>query len=631
MPDTKTVAGPRSEIVRENAQRCERPSTLERRVVVFGVCVLLSFPFAAMASAVLGVPDTWGALSVAAMVGGMAVLLIGMEMMSDSLKRIAAGKLADLLEKVSKHRVVALLVGAMVTAAIQSSTATTVILVSLVEAQIMSFAQTIPLILGANIGSTVAAQILAFKVTDYALLLIGLGFLVRVVVRKRVIKAVGEALLGLGIAFFGLGILSAAMSPLRSMPQIQEIIRSVENVPLGILVGMVFTGLVHSSAATMGILLSFASQGLISLEGSIPIILGANIGTCFTAALASAEGSRETKRVAAVHTLFNVGGTLLVMVWVPGFAELVERVSPKAPEELDAAAKLAMTVPRQVANAHTIFNVAAALFFLPFTTLAAALTRRIIPEAAGARVYHLDRNLLTSFSGSPELALRESLGAIRVAVDITRDVLTAGMAVVTRGEVPDPDEVRKVRQPLVALRRDVNEYLNALSGLELDHKQSAQATGQALVATELDHIAQVVITVVEAIQDDPSNFSEEGRKELTDYYERTMTLYDKATTAFLSGSSEASTEAGNYKRELKTIEDEYRRNHIARMRSQVKESVETDAAHMDLLDALRQVNTYSGRIARVLLADGESESERATQRPSTPPTSASPKQSARVV
>jgi len=545
--------------------------------------------------------------------------------MSESLKHLAAGKLADLLEKVAQHRVVALFIGAVVTAAIQSSTATTVILVSLVEAQMMSFVQTIPIIMGANIGSTVSAQILAFKVTDYALLLIGVGYLLRVVVHKRLGRTIGETLLGLGMAFFGLGILSAAMSPLRAIPEIQTIIRSVENVPLGILVGMVFTALVHSSAATMGILLSFATQGLITLQGSIPIILGANIGTCFTAVLASLEGSRETKRVAVVHTLFNVMGTVLVVFWIPGFALLVERISPRAPLGVDATTALAMTVPRQIANAHTLFNVVASLFFLPFTSLFAAMTRRIIPEAEGARTYHLDWNLLTALGGSPVLGLRQSLNAIRVGVDITRDVLKAGMVLISTGERPDPNHVRKIRQPLLALRRDVTAYLNDLSALQLSPEQSANATAQALVVTELDHIAQVIVTLVDAIQDEPAHFSEEGRKELTDYYERTLTLFDRATAAFLEGSIEASREAGEFKRKLKIIEDEYRRNHIARMRSHMRESIETDTAHMDVLDALRQVNTYSGRIARVLLGEGESE----TERPSAP--LATPTESAKVI
>lgn len=566
---------------------------------------LWAIPRGALASGVLGVPGTWGVLSVVALGGGMALLLLGMETMSGSLKRLAAGKLAEVLSHVSKRRLVALGVGALVTAAIQSSTATTVILVSLVEAQLMTFSRTIPIILGSNIGTTLSAQVLAFKVTDYAFLLIGAGFFLRVLVRKRFVRAFGETVMGLGMAFLGIGVMSTAMSPLRTSPALQTVIRSVENVPVGILVGTVFTALIHSSAATIGILFSFASQGLVTLEGSLPVILGANIGTCFTAVLASLQGSREAKRVAAVHMLFNIGGVLLFVFWIPGFTELVARVSPKAPQELDETARLAMTVPRQVANAHTIFNFSVAFLFFPLTRIAEVFMRRLIPDAPGIRTYHLDRNLLRSFSRSPSLALMESLGALRIAVDITRDVLSKGMSLVTRGEVPDPEVVRKARQPLLALRRDVNDYLNALSALELDREQSLNATRQSLVIAELDHIAQVVITVVEAIQDAPANFSEQGRKELMDYYERTLKLYDMATQAFLNGSKKASQEAGAYKRELKAVEDMYRWNHIARMRSQVKESIETDAAHMDLLDALRQVNTYSGRIARVLADEVE--------------------------
>lgn len=575
----------------------------QRRYLAVGG--LWATPAGALASGVLGVPGTWGGLSVVAMGGGMALLLLGMETMSGSLKRLAAGKLAEVLSRVSKRRLVALGVGALVTAAIQSSTATTVILVSLVEAQVMTFSQTIPIVLGSNVGTTLSAQVLAFKVTDYAFLLIGGGFFLRTLVRRRFVRAVGETVMGLGMAFLGIGVMSTAMSPLRTSPPVQTVVRYVENVPIGILVGTVFTALIHSSAATIGILLSFASQGLVSLKGSLPVIFGANVGTCFTAVLASLQGSREAKRVAVVHTLFNVGGVLLFLFWMPEFAELIERISPKAPEGLSETARRAMTVPRQVANAHTVFNFSVAFLFLPLTRMAGAWTRRLVPDAPGVRTYHLDRNLLKSFSGSPSLALMESLGALRVAVDITRDVLSKGMSLVTRGEVPAPEAVRKARQPLLALRRDVNDYLNALSALELDREQSLNATRQALVVAELDHIAQAVVTVVETIQDVPANFSAQGRKELMDYYQRTLKLYEMATQAFLSGSKKASQEAGEFKRELKAVEDMYRRNHIARMRSQIKEAIETDAAHMDLLDALRQVNTYSGRIARVLADETE--------------------------
>jgi len=565
-------------------------------------------PVAAHAASA-GIPDAWSALSVAALIGGTGVLLIGMEQMSESLKRLASGKLSHAIERLAQHRLVALVSGAAITAAIQSSTAMTVILLSFVEAGLLSFAQTIPMILGANVGTTVSAQILAFKVTDYALLLIGIGFIGRSLIRRTTLQSVFQAALGLGLAFFGLGIMSAAMYPLRESPVIRDIIGSIENVPVGILVGTVFTALVHSSAATLGILLSFASQGLITLEGAIPVIFGANIGTCFTAIIASVTESRNAKRVAAVHTLLNIGGSVMFMFWVPGFAELVRRVSPEAPAGLEGAAALAASVPRLIANAHTFFNVAVAVVFFPAIPLIDKIARRIIPDAEGALPeYHLDKRLLASFANSPDLALRQSLQAIGVVVDRTRAIFDAGTEVIDDGRRSDPEHMMQLRADLTSLRHEVTDYVNALSETSLSPDQSVVATRQALAVSELEHVAQVVVTLAIEIRDEDVGFSDAGREELKRYRNATRELFDLATAAFLASSEEQSKAAGDFKKRLKSEEDHLRRSHISRMRSHVKESVTSDSAHMDLLDALRQVNTYSGRIARLMLDDDEADS-----------------------
>jgi phosphate:Na+ symporter len=255
-------------------------------------------------------------------------------------------------------------------------------LVSFVQAQLMTFAQSLGIILGADIGTTITAQLIAFKLTDYALIVIGIGFGMMFLFKSKKLKNIGEAILGFGLLFFGMWIMSDAMAPLRTYEPFINILLQLENPLLGILVGTAFTALIQSSSAFTGIIIVLGSQGLITLEAAIPLLFGANIGTSITAALASINTGREAKRVALAHTLFKVLGVLLFVWWIPSYAEIIRMISPDGAEGLSGAAQLADVVPRQIANAHTIFNVALTIIFLPFTVQAAAFIYKLLPDKA---------------------------------------------------------------------------------------------------------------------------------------------------------------------------------------------------------------------------------------------------------
>ena len=253
---------------------------------------------------------------------------------------------------------------------IQSSSATTVMLVSFVQAELMTFAQSLGVILGAKIGTTITAQMVAFKLTDYAMIMIVVGFGVRLLAKSEKARSIGEILLGFGMLFYGMKLMSDAMYPLRSYPGFIDTMKGLENPMLGILAGTLFTALVQSSSASTGVVIVLAQQGLITIEAGIPIILGANLGTCITAALASIGTGREAKRVAVAHILFNVVGVLLFVFWIPQFSELIRSI----------AGMFNSSTARQVANAHTLFNISVGLFFLPFLNLFAALIIRLLPD-----------------------------------------------------------------------------------------------------------------------------------------------------------------------------------------------------------------------------------------------------------
>ena len=337
--------------------------------------------------------------------GGLALFLFGMDQMSDGLKAAAGDQMKTLLSKLTKNRFSAAITGAFVTSVIQSSSVTTVLVVGFVSAGLMTMSQSIGVIMGANVGTTITAQIVAFKVEKAALLMIAVGFGMLFLSKKENVQQYGNMRMGLGLIFFGMGIMSEGMSPLRSYEPFIELMASMERPLCGILVAAAFTALVQSSSATTGIVIVMASQGFISLPAGIALAFGANIGTCITAILASLGKPTEARRASMVHVIFNVAGVLLWILFIPQLASLVADISPVV-QNLTGTDKLAAEVPRQIANAHTIFNVANTLVFIGFTTQLGRIVERLVPERvevekAIIQPKYLDDDLLET----PSLAL----------------------------------------------------------------------------------------------------------------------------------------------------------------------------------------------------------------------------------
>jgi len=349
---------------------------------------------------------TWVLFMIFGLLGGLGLFLFGMEMMSASMQRSAGGKMRSILSALTRNRFIGVGVGAFVTMVIQSSSATTVMLVSFVEAQLMTFARSLGVILGADIGTTITAQLIAFKLTDYALLMIALGFFMKMLGRRDNLRNIGEVLLGFGLLFYGMHVMSKAMYPLRSYTPFLNMLTELEHPILGILVGTAFTALIQSSSAFTGIVIVLAQQGFLTLEAGIPLIFGANIGTCVTAALASLNAGRDAKRVALAHTMFKVLGVVAAIAFIPLLARLVQDVSPGGVIDVADQTALAHFIPRQIANAHTIFNVTLTLLFLPFTGLFAKLIMRMMPDRVEVETARYDTRFLEpSLLSTPALAL----------------------------------------------------------------------------------------------------------------------------------------------------------------------------------------------------------------------------------
>ena len=433
------------------------------------------------------------------LLGGLALFLYGMEKMSDALKNVAGEKMKDILAMLSNNRFMGLITGAGVTAVIQSSSVTTVMLVGFVSANLMSLSQSIGVILGADIGTTITAQIVAFKVTKYALLLLAGGFAMLFISKKEKIQQYGYMVMGLGMIFFGMGVMSEAMNPLRTYQPFIDLMANMSNPLLGILVATIFTALVQSSSATMGVVIVLAMQGLISLEAGIALALGANIGTCVTAGLASIGKPREAVRVAASHVLFKVLGVLIMLPLIGPFAEFVVYISPSPTEGVTGIDAIASVLPRQVANAHTLFNIGIAVLFLPFISQFARLVYRLVPDKPIEEEKEIQSKFLSDMLfHTPSLALdaaRHEVKRMGKRVDL---MSSAMIPAVLTGDKESLLAVRDMYEEVDVLHRHIVTYLAKVGQLQLNEHQTLKLTNIMAAVNDLDHIGDLIeINMVE--------------------------------------------------------------------------------------------------------------------------------------
>ena len=428
------------------------------------------------------------------MVGGLALFLFGIDRMSMALKLIAGDRLRQILSRLTTNRFKGAVAGAAVTSIIQSSSVTTVLVVGFISAGLMNLSQSIGIIMGANIGTTMTAQIIAFKVTKYALLLIGIGFSMSFFFKKDRIHHYGKMIMGLGLVFYGMQLMSDGAKPLQSYEPFIDMMKNMDSPVLGIAFGALFTALVQSSSATTGIVIVLASQGLLPLGAGIALIFGANIGTCFTAWLASIGKSVEAKRAVTVHILFNIAGVLVWFMLIPELAEGVRHISPQA-QELTGMDRLAAETPRQIANAHSVFNITNTLLFIWFVGPIGKLVVKIVPErpvteAEKAQPKYLDPALL----GTPALALDAvRLELSRMGTRVVR-VTNGALEVVTSGTAEDMRKLWKMDSRVDEIHGFILSYLADLSRGNLEKSQSDLLHRYLAASNYMENIADMLET-----------------------------------------------------------------------------------------------------------------------------------------
>lgn len=539
------------------------------------------------------------------LLGGLALFLYGMEKMTDGLRAAAGKQMNVLLAKLTGNAFLGAITGAIVTAVIQSSSVTTVLVVGFVSAGLMTLVQSVGVIFGANVGTTVTAQIVAFNTTALAFPLIAVGFFMRFVLKEGVARHYGAMLMGLGLIFYGMAAMGSAMSPLRTHEGFAELLQSLQNPVLGMLVGAVFTALVQSSSATIGLAVVMATQGLLSLPAGIAILFGAKIGTGITAILAAIGKPQDAKRAAAVHVLFNVLGAAIWLPFIAQLAGLAEMVSPAAPH-LQGAERLAEEVPRQIANAATIWATANTLLFLPFAALFAALAIRIIPdrpvvERAIIRPRYLDDELIRVPSMALERA-RMELGHMAK--------LTEGMLAKVRSafEARDLGELSQQHDQVAVLREAVLAYLQHVGRAELS---DAEANGHARLVTaagEIENLSAAISRELAPLAQTLKEANITPSKETTELLQRLFQAIQESAHSALRALVEQDERAAQTvvasRGAILELASELHRKQAARLAGDDPDRLLKHRVQLEILDKLRRIYSVAEHMAIPVLPRG---------------------------
>jgi phosphate:Na+ symporter len=529
-----------------------------------------------------------------ALFGGMALLLYGIRLSGDGLQRAAGGRLRGLLTHLARNRFKAVVSGATVTAIIQSSAATTIMLIGFVSAGLMSFRQTLGVILGADIGTTFTVQLIAFKITDYALLLVGLGFTVTLIAQRRAVKDIGQAVLGFGLIFLGLKIMLDGVEPLASNPLAAQLLAALsQNAIVAVLAGAAFSALVTSSAATIGLVLALTQQGLLSLGGAVPIVLGANIGTCTTALMASAGATAEAKRVALAHIGFKLLGVLLVLPVIQPFTHLV------AASAADPA--------RQVANAHTFFNVGMSLVFLPFASLAARAIEAFVPDDQPGenpfRVRYLDERSLDQPSLALGQATREALRMADVVQGMLRDVVP----VFRDNDQELLEDVERRDDQLDFLEREIKLFLARLGRDAMGTDLSRREIGLISFIGNLENIGDIIDKNLMELGRkkiyQARRFSDAGWGEIVEFHTMVSKNLESAIAAFAASDRALAQEVLDQRPAMRQRERELRESHLGRLRAGLAESLETSEIHLDILTNVKRISSHVSALVFPILEE----------------------------
>ncbi|EKY23315.1 Na/Pi cotransporter family protein [Clostridium celatum] len=520
--------------------------------------------------------------------GGLGLFLYGMKLMGDGLENVAGEKLKGILEKITNNKMMGVFVGTIVTAVIQSSSATTVMVVSFVNAGLMSLIQATGVILGSNIGTTITAQMVSFKLEVVAPIFIGIGAILMLVSKKKKIRDIAVISVGFGILFMGMNLMSSSMQPIAELEVFKEIIIVMGKYSiLGVLVGVVMTAIVQSSSATTSILVALASAGTIDMKIAFPIVLGCNIGTCVTAIIASLTANKTAKKAALLHLLFKIFGTI---IFLPLSAYVIRIVAYLTPYNLG----------RQVANAHTIFNIVITIVVLPISNYFVKFVNKVLPddekkEICGA--IYLDKKLLETPVVASTQVVKET---VRMA-QIARDNFQLAMKAFFYGDDNDIKNVYENENIINILEKDITDYLVEFSQHNLP-KENAELISEVYhTINDIERIGDHCENIVELAINKFNNkieISKEALNEIKEIFEVTLSSVDIAIRRFIKEDENEDEVVDEVEERIDMLERKFRNNNIIRLNSK---KCYTDAGliFFDLLSNLERIGDHANNIATV--------------------------------
>ena len=542
----------------------------------------------------------WLVFLILGLLGGLAIFLFGMDASSEGLQKVAGDKMRVILGKLTNKPVMGVVVGTLTTAAIQSSSATTVMVIGFVSSTLMTLKQAIGVIYGCNIGTTLTVQLIAFNIADYAPMLIAVGFFTSLIFgsKSQGIKFGGQIVFGFGLIFFGMGLMSDAMNPLRSVPAFTNLLTSIGEKPiLGLVVATVFTAIIQSSGAAIGISIALATQGILTLKAAIVIAFGANIGTTMTAVLGSIGSGRDGKRVALIHFLFNFIGVLLFFPFLDPFTALMKKIT----DVMDPG-----NISRAIANAHMFFNAINTIIFLPFVGLMEKSVRHLIKdsatEAAVFKPQFIQPGDIRSSSLSLEQTRREIMRAGQIVFGTVKDLANLWSP---QSVVAAENHIETTNRQIAVLSDAIKLYLRDLAKLTLSNSESREATYYLHLTEDLRQLANSlqleVLPVMKASGEKYSSFNESQRKDLEFLLAKISELLEKNLQAFEQKNIPLAEESGLLYKKLKFMSKKVQSQNLESLLAAEAQDSAALNAFVDILDGLRVAASDVHQVSKTIL------------------------------
>jgi phosphate:Na+ symporter len=523
--------------------------------------------------------------------GGLGIFIYGMQLCFEGLQKVAAHRLKQWLRRLTKNPVLGALIGAVITVALQSSNATSALVVGFVSTKMMTLSQALGVLLGSAVGSSLTAQLIAFKISDLALALLFSGALLYLFAKRSQRRNLGQALLGFGLIFYGMFVMSAAMAPVRDYPVVVQALVRLEQYPLlEFFVAILFTALIQSSAAMLALLMTLAAQQLIGPLAIIPFVLGAHLGGTITGILSSlGTPGLGAKRAAAANFIFKL---LNGLVFLPFYQPLTSLIVGSSTD-----------LSRQIANCHTFFSLAMLAAFLPFTKQMAKLVQRLIPDHGGgaACATYLDNSVLAIPELAVDQARRQTLEMGRI---VATGLLSQVLPVLHDRNYDRLDRLAEVEKETDLLYLEISKYVSRLGNGNLHEDLMNQCMQLLYVANDLEHIGDIMVMVAKntrKLMTEDLEFSREGMDEIETLFTRAFDNFQLVLTAFENMDREQSTRVIKEHPNLLRLEKQMRYSHFERMQCGNPKTFDTSAIHLDLIEAILRVDSHTVNIAQCIL------------------------------